>query len=261
MKQYVVDAFTDKPFAGNPAAVCVLDKWPSEDYMMKVAIENNLSETAFIVKEGDLLHLRWFTPGGEVDLCGHATLASAYVYFNFYEKDLKEIIFKTLSGNLTVVRKDDMYEMDFPAYDLKEVEVTDEMEDAIGARPLAAFMGRDLVCVLENESLVREKTPDLEKVKKLDGLLLHTTAAGTDVDCVSRSFPPKLNISEDPVCGSGHCHIVPYWVKQLGKNDIVAYQASKRGGTLYCRQEGNRMKLAGKAALFSIDEIFALEEV
>lgn len=259
MKQYVVDAFTDKPFCGNPAAVCVMDRWPSDAFMIKMAMENNLSETAFVVKEGEKYHLRWFTPGGEIDLCGHATLASGYTLMNFYDTDARSIPFTTMSGDLVVERKGDLYEMDFPAYDLKEVPVTDAMADAIGVRPLAAYLGRDLLCVLENEELVRTKTPDMDKVKELDGLLLHTTARGAEEDCVSRSFAPKLNVMEDPVCGSGHCHIVPYWVKALGKNDVVAYQASKRGGTLYCRQEGERIKMAGKAALFSIDEVFAAE--
>lgn len=259
MKQYVVDAFTAQPFAGNPAAVCVMDKWPKDDFMINMAMENNLSETAFVVKEGEKYHLRWFTPGGEIDLCGHATLASGFTLMNFYCKDAASVTFTTLSGDLIVERKGELYEMDFPAYELKEVPVTDAMEEAIGVRPLEAYMARDLVCVLENEELVRTKTPDMEKVLKLDGLLLHTTAKGSDTDCVSRSFAPKLNVIEDPVCGSGHCHIVPYWVNKLGKDNVVAYQASHRGGTLYCRQEGERIKLAGKAALFSIDEIFAAE--
>jgi len=254
-----VDAFTDKPFAGNPAAVCVMDKWPSDQFMTKITMENNLSETAFVVKEGEKYHLRWFTPGGEIDLCGHATLASGFTLMNFYCTDAKSVTFATLSGDLVVERKGDLYELDFPAYELKEVPVTDAMTDAIGVRPVAAYMGRDLLCVLENEDQVRTKTPNMDKVKLLDGLLLHTTARGGDVDCVSRSFGPKLNVAEDPVCGSGHCHIVPYWVKMLGKDSVVAYQASRRGGTLYCRLEGERIKMAGKAALFSVDEIFAQE--
>ena len=259
MKQYVVDAFTDKPFAGNPAAVCVMDKWPSEEFMVKIAMENNLSETAFVVKEGEKYHLRWFTPGGEIDLCGHATLASGFTLMNYYCTDAASVTFTTLSGDLIVERKGDLYEMDFPAYEMQEVPVTNEMADAIGVRPLAAYMARDLVCVLENEEQVRRFTPDMEKVRQLDGLLLHTTARGSEVDCVSRSYCPKLNVAEDPVCGSGHCHIVPYWVKTLSKDSVIAYQASKRGGTLYCRQIGQRIKMAGKAALFSVDEIYAAE--
>lgn len=257
MRQYVVDAFTDSVFHGNQAAVCVLDQWPDDELMMNITRENNFSETAFTVREGSKWRLRWFTPGGEIDLCGHATLGTAYVLFRFYEKDADRLVFTTLSGDLIVTKEDDLLEMEFPAYDLVPVEVTDEMEQAIGSRPLEAFMGRDLLCVLENEKAVRELTPDLERVKQLDGLLLHVTAAGRDTDCVSRSFAPKLGVAEDPVCGSGHCHIIPYWADLLGKDKLVAYQASKRGGTLYCRREGNKIFMAGKAALYSVDELFS----
>ena len=256
MKQYVVDAFTDSVFHGNQAAVCVLDKWPSEELMMSITRENNFSETAFTVKEGKKYHLRWFTPGGEIDLCGHATLGTAYVLFCFYEQDADKLVFTTLSGDLIVTKNGELLEMEFPAYDLKPVEVTDAMEEALGVRPSAAYIARDLLCVLEDEQTVRELTPDLEKIKQIDGLLLHVTAHGKDEDCVSRSFAPKLAVAEDPVCGSGHCHIIPYWADRLGKDELVAYQASRRGGTLYCRREGNKIFMAGKAALYSIDELF-----
>ena len=256
MKQYVVDAFTDKVFHGNQAAVCVLDHWPSEDLMMDITRENNFSETAFTVKEGEKWHLRWFTPGGEIDLCGHATLGTAFVLLNYYEKDEDRVVFTTLSGDLIVTRMEDLFEMEFPAYELKPVTVTDAMEDALGVRPSAAYMARDLLCVLDDEQTVRELNPNLEKVKEIDGLLLHITARGNVEDCVSRSFAPKLSVSEDPVCGSGHCHIIPYWADTLGKDELVAYQASRRGGTLYCRREGNKIFMAGKAALYSVDELF-----
>lgn len=258
MKQYVIDAFTDKVFHGNPAAVCVLDKWLSKDMMMNITRENNLSETAFTVKNGDLYELRWFTPGGEIDLCGHATLATAYVLLNFYEHIENQIVFSTMSGNLTVVRKDDFYEMDFPAYELMPVSVTQEMISAIGAVPKAAYMGRDLLCVFEDASVIENLNPDTEKLKLLEGLLLQVTAPAKDLqyDCVSRSFAPKLNVQEDPVCGSGHCHIIPYWANVLNKDTLIAYQASPRGGTLYCRMDGNRVILAGKAALYSKSEIY-----
>lgn len=256
MKQYVVDAFTDKVFSGNQAAVCVLDEWPSEELMMNITRENNFSETAFTVKEGEKWHLRWFTPGGEIDLCGHATLGTAYVIFNFYEKDAEKLVFSTLSGDLIVTKNGDLFEMEFPAYDLKPVAVTDAMADALGVRPTEAYEARDLLCVLDNEQEVRDLKPDLEKVKQLDGLLVHVTARGSDEDCVSRSFAPKLSVAEDPVCGSGHCHIIPYWVDKLGKDELVAYQASKRGGTLYCRRDGNRIFMAGKVALYSADELY-----
>lgn len=255
MKQYVVDAFTDKVFSGNPAAVCVMDKWLPDELMMSITIENNLSETAFCVKEGANYHLRWFTPGGEIDLCGHATLATAYTLFRFYEPELTELHFDTLSGKLIVVKNGELLEMDFPAYELAPVDVTDAMVDAIGARPRAAYMGRDLLCVMDSAEQVINAAPDQSKVMQLDGLLLHLTARGADYDCVSRSFAPKCNVAEDPVCGSGHCHIIPYWANALCKNELVAYQASRRGGVLYTRVEGDRIVLAGKAALYSEAEI------
>ena len=256
MRQYVADAFTDRVFAGNPAAICILDEWLPEELMMKITRENNLSETAFAVKTGESYHLRWFTPGGEIDLCGHATLACAYVLTRFYEKDADKIAFDTLSGRLTVTKKGELFEMDFPAYELKPVEVTEAMEKAIGARPREAWMGRDLLCIFDDAELIPRINVDQALVEKLDGLLLHVSARGSHVDCVSRSFAPKCNVPEDPVCGSGHCHIAPYWAKVLGKNELVAYQASPRGGTLWCTLEGERVKLAGKAALYSQAEIF-----
>lgn len=256
MKQYVVDAFTDKVFHGNQAAVCVLEEWPEEELMMSITRENNFSETAFTVREGDKWHLRWFTPGGEIDLCGHATLATAFVLLNWFEKDAKRVVFTTLSGDLTVERRGELLEMEFPAYELRRVAVTDAMADALGVRPKEAYLARDLLCVLDDEQTVRALTPDLEKVKTIDGLLVHVTARGTGTDCVSRSFAPKLSVAEDPVCGSGHCHIIPYWADTLGRDELVAYQASKRGGTLYCRREGDKIFMTGKAALYSIDELF-----
>jgi PhzF family phenazine biosynthesis protein len=256
MKQYIVDAFTDQVFHGNQAAICLPETWPAEELMMNITKENNFSETAFAVKEGEKYHLRWFTPGGEIDLCGHATLACAYVLFRFYLPDQDQIVFTTMSGDLTVTRKDDLLEMEFPAYHLKQTEVTEAMAEALGARPDEAYQARDLLCVFHDEETVRHMKPDLEQVKKLDGLLVHVTAKGEDTDCVSRSFAPKLNVAEDPVCGSGHCHIVPYWTDVLGKNEITAYQASPRGGTLYCRQEGDKIYMAGKAVLFSEGELY-----
>lgn len=188
-------------------------------------------------------------------MCGHATLACAYVIFRFYETDWDSVDFLTKSGKLTVRKEKGFYEMDFPAYKLQQVEVTDEMAQAVKVRPVEAWRGRDLVCVLEDVQQVLEASPDLAKVKSLDGLLLHLTARGTEYDCVSRSFAPKLNVAEDPVCGSGHCHIVPYWSQKLGKEKITAYQASARSGILYCRMEGDRVVLGGKAALYAISDI------
>jgi PhzF family phenazine biosynthesis protein len=256
MRQYVIDAFADKVFEGNPAAVCILDEWLSDETMLKITRENNLSETAFAVKEGPDYKLRWFTPGGEIELCGHATLATAYVITEFIDTSTKEISFKTLSGLLKVLKKGEFLEMDFPAYELERIDVTDEMTKAIGVRPVEAYMGRDMLCILESEEDVRNLKIDMQKVCKLDGLLLQVTAKGNEYDCVSRSFAPKLNVLEDPVCGSGHCHIIPYWANKTGKNKLIAYQASPRGGTLFCVSQGKRIKISGKATLYSVAEIY-----
>lgn len=256
LKQYVVDAFTDTVFKGNPAAVCVLEHWLPDNIMQDITKENNLSETAFAVKKGNEYELRWFTPGGEIDLCGHATLGTAYVLMNFMETDCNSISFQTKSGQLIVKKTNDLYEMDMPAYQLKAIPVTDEMEQAIGFRPAEAWLGRDLVCVMADEEQVMQAMPDEEKLKKLDGLLLQITAKGSSYDCVTRSFAPKLNVQEDPVCGSGHCHVIPLWTEKTGKNKLTAFQASQRSGVLYCRMENDRVILAGKAALYSKAEIF-----
>ena len=258
MRQYIVDAFTSEPFSGNPAAVCVMHSWPSEVFMKKLAMENNLSETAFIVKEEAGYHLRWFTPGTEVELCGHATLASAFVVLNFYEKGKDSVRFDTLSGPLTVKRNGSLYEMDFPTYEMKEIPVTDAMERAFGVRPVKAVLGLDLVCVVETEEQVRRMKPDQSLLMGLEGRIQNATARGSGADCVSRSFCPKLAIAEDPVCGSAHCQIAAYWSGVLGKDEIRAYQASARGGTLLCRmKENGRIAISGEAALVAIAEIVA----
>lgn len=260
MKYYVVDAFAEKVFEGNPAGVCVLGQWLPDRLMQDITNENNLAETAFTVKEADGYHLRWFTPGGEIDLCGHATLATAYILFRFYEPEAGKITFQTKSGPLEVARADGLLEMDFPAYQLAQVDVTKEMEknieDALGVRPVEVWKGRDLVCVLENEEQVHAVQPELSRVQELDGLLLHITAKGRDYDCISRTFAPKMGVAEDAVCGSGHCHIVPLWADKWKRDTLVARQASKRGGTLYCRMRGDRVMMAGKAALYSEAELF-----
>lgn len=255
MIQYVVDAFTDRVFAGNPAAVCVMGEWLPDETMVNIALENNLSETAFAVREGANYRLRWFTPGGEIDLCGHATLATAFVILSVIGKNRRAVSFETRSGTLAVARKGDLYEMDFPAFELTPAAVTRQMIDAIGATPIEAYLGRDLLCVFDSEETVRGLRPDMERLKAIDGLLLHATARGREFDCVSRSFAPKLNIAEDPVCGSGHCHIIPYWARAQQKQELVAHQASKRGGVLHCRMNGDRVILAGKAVLYSRAEL------
>ncbi|MBQ8137055.1 MAG: PhzF family phenazine biosynthesis protein [Clostridia bacterium] len=258
MKQYIVDAFTNKPFTGNPAAVCVMDSWPSDASMMKLARENSLSETAFLVKEGDGYRLRWFTPGTEVELCGHATLASAFVILNLMEPESRAVTFQTRSGDLMVQRNGSFFEMDFPTYPLKEIPVTDAMEKAFGVRPVRAMLGLDLICVFASEEDVRAMQPDQAKLEQLEGRIQNATARGYEADCVSRSFCPKLAIAEDPVCGSAHCQIAPYWAELLQKTEIKAYQASARGGSLYCRvREDGRITISGEAVLVAVSEIIA----
>ena len=259
MKQYIVDAFTSKPFSGNPAAVCVTDYSLSDEFMRNLAMENNLSETAYLLKEADGYNLRWFTPGTEVDLCGHATLASSFVVLNFLELESDVVRFQTRSGLLTVRRAGDLYRMDFPIYEQEEIPVTDAMENAFGARPVRAFLGVDLVCIFENEETVRSMMPDQTKLSGPPGRIQNATARGREADCVSRSFCPKLAIAEDPVCGSAHCQIAPYWAGVLGKTEITAYQASKRGGTLFCELTGNgRIAIGGEAVLVAKSEVVAL---
>lgn len=256
MKQYIIDAFTDTPFKGNPAAVCILEQWPTDDWMLKMASENNLSETAFIVRHYNSWSLRYFTPITEVDLCGHATLASAFVLLNFLQKNEDAVGFITNKECLKVKRAGDFYSMDFPIVLQREIPTSQAMREAFGIMPVKAFLGTDLVCVFENEEKVHNLQPNLELLATLEGRGQNATAPGDKSDCVSRSFFPKLGIPEDPVCGSAHCQIAPYWTHILKKNEITAYQASKRGGFLCCNtQARDRVEIKGKACLVAISEI------
>lgn len=255
MKQYIVDAFTDKIFHGNQAAVCVMEEWLPEDLMMSITKENNFSETAFAVKEGDAYHLRWFTPGGEINLCGHATLGTAYVLFHFYEQAAQQITFHTMSGDLFITREGERITMNFPSYHCNEIPVTPLMTEVLGAEPEKAFLDRDLLLIYEDENIIRQMQPDFEKMTELPGHGVGITAPGRDYDCVSRFFAPKLKVNEDPVTGSAHCMITPYWTERLGKATLHAYQASERGGELFCRQVEGRTFISGSAALFSESEI------
>lgn len=257
MKQYIVDAFTDSVFHGNQAAVCIMKDWPADTLMQNIARENNFSETAFAVKDGDIYRLRWFTPGSEIDFCGHGTLGAAFVIFNYYEPEVRQVTFMTQVGKLSVVRKGDLFEMDFPKYALNPVDITDMMTDALGVRPVEAYADRDLLLVLSDEKAVRELVPDQQKLNELDGLAVIVTARSStkDIDCVSRVFAPRLQIPEDPVTGSSHCMITPYWCSRLNRNELVCCQTSGRGGTLYTSLHGDRVKIAGKAVLFSEGEI------
>jgi PhzF family phenazine biosynthesis protein len=257
MKYFVVDAFAEQVFEGNPAGVCIMNKWIPDDLMQKIAIENNLSETAFAVKEADSYRLRWFTPGGEINLCGHATLATAFIILNYVEKHMDSVKFETMSGELMVMQKDGLYELDFPSIPSQEAALTEQMIDALGAVPAETYINRDLVFVLESEDAVKNICPDFSKLEKLPECLgVYVTAKGNEYDFVSRAFFPKLKINEDPVTGSMHCSLIPFWSERLGKQKMVARQLSNRGGTLYCKNEDERVKIAGKAVLYSIADIF-----
>ena len=257
IRQYIVDAFTDRLFSGNQAAVCLPQNPLDATLMQKIAIENNFSETAFAVKTQKGYDLRWFTPGGEIDLCGHATLGTAFVIMTEVEPDCRKIDFSTRSGVLSVERKDNLFKMNFPQAKYRKINVTDDMTKAIGVRPLEAYLGRDLMMVLPSEEDVRNLKPDQALLKQLPGLIQSVTARGEKYDCVSRIFAPKLDVAEDPVTGSTHCMIAPYWAEALHKLTINACQASKRGGQLICEilPEG-RIDISGPCVLYSKSTIY-----
>lgn len=258
MRYYVVDAFADKVFEGNPAGVCPVDDWPADTVMQQIAFENNLSETAFVTSRGDSFGLRWFTPVTEVDLCGHATLAAAFVLNQFVRPGIHELRFTTRSGELAVNCRDNgLYELDFPALSWRTGELPEGLTEALGGVvPLEVYDSRDVVLVLESEAAVRAVSPDFAKLLEIPtghGFLV--TAAGNECDFVSRAFFPKMGINEDPVCGSAHCMLTPFWGQRLGKNELKARQVSQRGGTLYCKTAGTRVKIAGRAALYLQGEL------
>lgn len=253
---YQVDAFTGQPFCGNPAAVCVFDSWPQNALLQAIAMENNLSETAFLVKQGNDYDLRWFTPTVEMDLCGHATLASAYVIFNFIETQLNRIAFNTLSGILTVVRKGNLLCMDFPSRPPMPCACPTDLLHGLGNKhPVETHRAEAYLAVFENEDDVLALQPDAEYLKRLDLPYVIVTAKSTRVDFVSRVFGPRVGIAEDPVTGAAHCTLVPYWARKLGKESFHARQISKRGGDLFCELKEDRIEIAGSAVLFMQGEI------
>jgi PhzF family phenazine biosynthesis protein len=242
-----VDAFTSRPFSGNPAAVVVLERWLADAVMLAVAAENNLSETAFLVRGTDGWHIRWFTPVTEVTLCGHATLAAAHTYFTHLEPRATSVTFSSLSGPLVAEREGARFVLDFPAYPCERVETPDALVQAIGATPLETWLGAKLMAVFAHEADVVSLTPDFAKVAALDGLGLIVTAPGESSDIASRFFAPRVGVSEDPVTGSAHCQLAPWWAKRFGKTKLHARQLSKRGGELQCETRGNRVLLSGEA--------------
>jgi len=249
---YQIDAFTSRVFAGNPAGVCFLDAWPEDGLLQSIAAENNLAETAFIVARADGSYdLRWFTPKMEVDLCGHATLASAFAIFESVAPSTSAAVFHTKSGVLSVARRGDLLVMDFPSRPPQAVEPPPNLPGMLGLEPLDVLASRDLFVVLEKEDQVRCAAPDLAAAAALDAYLgLIITARGESADFVSRFFAPRAGIPEDPVTGSAHCTLVPYWSKRLGKKHLHALQVSARGGELFCVDEGARVLIGGKAASY-----------
>jgi predicted PhzF superfamily epimerase YddE/YHI9 len=247
---YQVDAFASRVFTGNPAAVCPLDKWLPDEQMQAIAAENNLAETAFFVKNGEGYNLRWFTPTVEVDLCGHATLASGFVIMNHLTPSAKLVQFSTQSGNLIVTRDGDLLSLDFPTRMPLECQVDPGLIPGLGGRPETVLAAREYLVVYGTEEEVRSLTPDMNALAKVDHFAVIATAPGKDVDFISRFFAPKQGIPEDPVTGSAHCTLIPYWSKRLGKKKLHAYQASPRGGELWCEDRGDRVTISGKAVQF-----------
>lgn len=247
---FQVDAFSDRLFGGNPAAVCPLDSWLDDHTMQHIAAENNLSETAFVVPEKNGYRLRWFTPTTEVELCGHATLATSHVLFQHLNVQQEHIVFHTRSGQLIVTREEDLYAMDFPATPPKAVETPPKLVDALGKEPERVLKSRDYMAVYEHEDEIARIKPKFSCLATLDSHLVIVTARGNVADFVSRCFAPAVGVNEDPVTGSAHTTLVPYWAERLGKDSLYAEQISKRRGELYCQHLGNRIKIKGRAITY-----------
>ena len=256
LKIYQLDAFTDKIFGGNPAAVIPLTEWLSDELMQEIALENNLAETAFYVPDGDRFHLRWFTPTVEVNLCGHATLATAYTIFHYENYPKSVIEFTSRSGILKVEKQGDLLELDFPADKLQPAETPQALIEALGATPKETLKGlTDYMLIFDNEAQIKAFEPDFRKIASVKCRGIIVTAKGDEVDFVSRFFGPQSGIDEDPVTGSAHTTLTPYWAKVLNKTILSAKQVSPRGGELMCTLVGDRVKIAGKVTPYLVGEI------
>lgn len=260
MKQkiYQIDAFTSQVFGGNPAAVCPLESWLSDELLQKIALENNLSETAFYVKQGNGYELRWFTPAIEVNLCGHATLSAAFVLFNYEGHRGSTIEFYSpRSGKLTVNKQGDWLTLNFPTDNIQPVSLNDTIKDCFAITPQAVFQGDSYyLVVFADEDEIKNLTPDFSAITKLDLLAVVVTAKGYEVDFVSRCFAPKMGVDEDPVTGSAHTLLVPYWANVLNKTEFSARQLSARQGYLKCKYLGDRVEISGQACLYLTGELF-----
>lgn len=256
-KIYQVDAFTDHLFSGNPAAVCPLESWLPDQAMQNIAMENNLSETAFFVKIEDHYHIRWFTPAVEVDLCGHATLASAHVIFEFLGFDKPEIRFTSRSGWLHVRKDRGLLILNFPADEMHPVDPPSAIIEALKVKPIETYKGKtDYMFVLDSEQAVLSADPDFTLLRHVECRGIIITARGQSVDFVSRFFAPKSGVDEDPVTGSAHTSLTPYWADRYGKQDLNALQLSKRRGILYCKYLGDRVEISGHAITYLTGEIY-----
>ncbi|MFT6322179.1 MAG: PhzF family phenazine biosynthesis protein [Granulosicoccus sp.] len=254
---YQVDAFTEKIFGGNPAAVCPLENWLPDDLMQSIAMENNLAETAFYVSKENHFELRWFTPTTEVDLCGHATLASAHVIFSTGYTEEEIIFISPRSGELRVRRKEDLYTMNFPTDILEKVAAPSELVEGLGISPLKVFKGKtDFMVIVENQAIIESLQPNFKLLEKLDARGTIITAPGQNSDFVSRCFFPQAGVDEDPTTGSAHTSMIPYWANQLGKTEMTAIQLSNRKGHLKCKYLNDRVEISGFAKTYLIGEIF-----
>lgn len=252
---FQIDAFTSHLFGGNPAAVVLLESWLPDKVLAAIAAENNLAETAFVIPGAREIPLRWFTPTVEVDLCGHATLAAAHVLFEHFMPSANQLTFTTRSGNLIVARDADGLTLDFPARPGVPIEVSEQIVSALGVRPREVFLARDLLAILDCESEVQNLQPNFAHIAALDAFAVIVSAPGKTVDFVSRFFAPGAGIPEDPVTGSAHCTLVPYWAARLGKSHLTAKQLSPRGGDLGCRLSGSRVLISGSAVEYLRGEI------
>jgi len=248
-----VDAFTNKIFSGNGAAVCILDEWLEQSTMRHIAAENNLSETAFIVKDGAAYHIRWFTPKIEIELCGHATLATAHVLFKHLGYKEDSIVFKSKSGKLTVKRESERLTMNFPArYPLLMDDIPADLLDGLDVKPVAVYKDMNFLVLLENEQQLKKLRPRFRILSRIDyaGMICTAPSADPNYDFVSRYFAPYAGINEDPVTGSVHTSLTKYWSAKLNKKELVARQISRRGGVIYCRDLGDRVEVGGQAVTF-----------
>jgi PhzF family phenazine biosynthesis protein len=245
-----VDAFTSELFRGNPAAICPLESWLDDATLQSIAAENNLSETAFLVGGNGEYQIRWMTPAQEVDLCGHATLASAFVLFGDAEKGRDELVFRSKSGELRVRRESDLLTLDFPSRPPEPALASAELLEGLGRTPREVWAARDYLAVFESEEEVRALAPDFHRLRQVDRFAIIVTAPGSRVDFVSRFFAPGRGIDEDPVTGSAHCTLVPFWARRLGKKRLHALQVSPRGGELFCEDRGDRVAISGRAVRF-----------